>query len=180
MAVEEYYLAFESILYGLIISRILIKWSEMANVKTTAIYWGYIILTINVFLLIVQVYWANRYPEHYEDVTNPLLFLLVVVVPPSVFTFMTYQMFPSKHSSSSLKEYILAHRKKIFIPWTAFMVYEISVLSDLKMSPYTIGAFILLIITVFIIKSSKMIWIHLFLIIHTLLITSAYLRAYMF
>jgi hypothetical protein len=180
MAVEEYYLAFESILYGLIISRILIKWSEMAKDQTSVIYWQYIILTINVFLLIVNVYWANRYPEHYEDVTNPLMFLLVVVVPPSLFTFMTYQMFPNEHNSRNLKEYLVDHRKKIFIPWTAFMVYEISVLSDLKMSPYTIGAFILLIITVFIIKSSKIIWIHLFLIIHTLLITIAYLRAYMF
>ncbi len=180
MAVEEYYLAFESILYGLIVSRILIKWSEMANVKATAIYWEYIILTINVFLLIVNVYWANRYPQHYEDVTSPLMFLLVVVVPPSLFTFMTYQMFPNEHSSRNLKEYLVDHRKKIFIPWTVFMVYEISVLSDVKMSPYTIGAVVLLIITVFIIKSPKMIWVHLYLIIHTVLIAIAYLRAYLF
>lgn len=180
MAVEEYFLAFESILYGLIISRILIKWSEMANIKSTAIYWEYIILTINVFLLIVNVYWANRYPEHYEDVTNPLMFLLVVVVPPSLFTFMTYQMFPNEHNSKNLKEYLIEHRKKIFIPWTAFMVYEISVLSDLKMSPYTIGAFILLINTLLISKSPKMIWIHLFLIIHSALIILGYLRSYMF
>ena len=180
MAVEEYFLAFESILYGLIISRILIKWSEMTNIKTTAIYWEYIILTINVFLLIVNVYWANIYPEHYEEVTNPLMFLLVVVIPPSLFTFMTYQMFPSEHNSKNLKEYLIEHRKKIFIPWTTFMVYEIAVLSDIKMSLYTIGAFILLIDTLLIIKSPKMIWIHLFLIIHSALITFGYLRTYMF
>ncbi len=152
----------------------------MANVKTTAIFWEYIILTINVFLLIVNVYWANRYPEHYEDVTSPLMFLLVVVVPPSLFTFMTYQMFPNEHNSINLKEYLIGHRKKIFIPWTAFMVYEISVLSDVKINPYTIGAFVLLIITLIIIKSPKMIWIHLFLLIHSALIILGYLRAYMF
>ena len=180
MAVEEYFLAFESILYGLIISRILIKWSEMANVKTTAVYWGYIILTINVFLLIVNVYWANRGAVHYEDVTNPLMFLLVVVVPPSLFTFMTYQMFPNEHNRKNLKEYLIEHRKKIFIPWTVFLVYEISVLSDVKMSPYTIGALILLINTLLIIKSPKMFWVHLFLIIHSALITLGYLRAYIF
>ncbi|MEP2026764.1 MAG: hypothetical protein ABJH98_05935 [Reichenbachiella sp.] len=179
MGVGEYYLAFESILYGLIVSRILIKWSEMANTKATAIYWEYIILTINVFLLIVNVYWANRFPEHYEAVTNPLMFLLVVVVPPSLFTFMTYQMFPNEHSNKNLKAYLIDHRKKIFIPWTAFMVYEIAVLSDVNMSPYIIGAASLLVITIFMIKSPKMIWIHLFLIIHTLLITIGYLRAYM-
>jgi hypothetical protein len=180
MSVEEYFLAFESILYGLIISRILIKWSEMANVKATAIYWEYIILTVNVFLLIVNVYWANRYPGHYDDVTNPLMFLLVIVVPPSLFTFMTYQMFPNEHSNRNLREYLVDHRKKIFIPWTLFMIYEISVLSELRMSPYTIGAASILVITIFMIKSPKMIWIHLFLIIHSLLISIGYLRAYLF
>lgn len=104
MAVEEYLLAFESILYGLIVSRILIKWSEMANGKASVIYWEYIILTINVFLLIVNIFWANQSPKHYEAVTNPLMFLLVVVVPPSLFTFMTYQIFPQKHHDKNLKK----------------------------------------------------------------------------
>lgn len=173
-------LAFESILYGLIVSRILVKWSEMAKGEPKSIYWGYVMLTVNVFLLIVNIFWANKSPEHYEAVTNPLMFLLVVVVPPSLFTFMTYQMFPDEHSKTNLKEYLVAHRQKIFIPWVAFMAFEISVLSDFQINPYTIGTFFLLIITGFIVKSHKMIWIHLFLIIHTVLITLAYLRPYLY
>lgn len=179
MSEDEYMLAFESILYGLIVSRILVKWSEMAKDKPKSIYWGYILLTVNVFLLIVNIFWANRLPEHYEAVTNPLMFLLVVVVPPSLFTFMTYQMFPDEYSKTNLKEYLIIHRKKIFIPWTTFLVFQVCVLSD-KIGPLEIGVFVLLIITVFIVKSHRVIWIHLFLIIHTVLTTISYFRPYMY
>lgn len=178
MSVDEYLLAFEAILYGLIVSRILVKWSEMANEKLHSVNWVYILLTINLFLLIVNVFWANRLPEHYEGVDSPLKFLLITVMPPSLFTFMTYQIFPAQFTGTNLKEYLIIHRNRIFIPWAIYLTLQLLLLSELKLNPIILVSFVLLLSTGFIIRSGKPIWINIFLIVHTLLISFGYLRFY--
>lgn len=183
MSTAEYYLAFESILYGLIISKILIKWAEMIKDKEVKSYhWAYILLTINVFCLIVYIFWVNREPEHYENIVGPLMFLLHVVIPPSIFTFMTFQMFPVKFSQMVQKDYLIKYRKNIFIPWVIYLFYNLSMLSEnlLVLRPYTIALFILITLTAFIIKFPKIIFINIFILIQTILLIFSYLRAYMF
>jgi hypothetical protein len=178
MSVEEYYLAFESILYGLIVSRILVKWSELSNEKRASIYWAYVLLTVNLFLLIITVFWANKLPDHYEGVNSPLMFLFIVVIPPSIFTFMTYKMFPRHFVNTNLKEYLIIHRNRIFIPWAIYLTLQLLLLSELVLNPITLVSFVLLISTGFIIRSGKLMWIKIFLIVHTFLMLFVYLRFY--
>lgn len=183
MSTAEYYLAFESILYGLIISKILIKWAEMIKAKGVKSYhWAYILLTINVFCLIVYIFWVNREPEHYENIAGPLMFLIHVVVPPSIFTFMTFQMFPNEFSEMIQKDYLIKYRRNIFIPWVVYLVYNLYVLTEnlFILRPYTLGTFILIILTGFIIKFPKIIFINIFILIQTIILIFGYLRYYMF
>ncbi len=183
MSTAEYYLAFESILYGLIISKILIKWAELIKYKGVISYhWAYILLTINIFCLIVYIFWVNRSAEHYEDIEGPLMFLIHVVVPPSIFTFMTFQMFPNEFSGMIQKNYLLKYRRNIFIPWVIYLVYNLSVLAEnlFVIRPYTLGIFILIILTGFIIKFPKIIFINIFILIQTILLILSYLRFYIF
>lgn len=178
MSIEEYLLAFEAILYGLIVSRILVKWSQMANEKLSSIYWGYTLLTVNLFLLIVNVFWANQQPQHYEGVDTPLMFLLIVVIPPSLFTFMTYQMFPQIFIGTNIRDYLIEHRNKIFIPWAIYLILQLILLNDLRINPITLASLVLIVNAGFIVKYGKMVWINIFLTIHTLLIIYVYIRSY--
>lgn len=183
MSTAEYYLAFESILYGLIISKILIKWAEMIKDKEVKSYhWAYILLTINIFCLIVYFFWVNREPEHYENIEGPFMFLLHVVIPPSIFTFMTFQMFPNEFSGMIQKDYLIKYRKNIFIPWVVYLVYNLSALSEnlFILKPYNLSTFIMIILTGFIIKFPKIILINIFVLIQTFLLTLGYLRFYIF
>lgn len=180
MSIDEYYLAFESILYGLIISRILVKWAEMFKEgQKDSFDWVYILITINVFFLIIYLYWINRQPSHYANVAGPFMFFVNVVLPPAIFTFMTYQVFPGDFSQVKQENYLIKHRKLIFIPWAIYLIYNVAVLSDKLIHPTTISAFITLVIIGFIIKSTKIVWIKVFAIVHTLLMIYGYSRFYM-
>jgi hypothetical protein len=183
MTIDEYYLAFESILYGLIISRILVKWAEMfKNQGLNSYHWAYILLTINLFCLIIYMFWVNRQPQHYEHVSGPFMFLLHVVIPPSIFTFMTYQIFPDEFSGVIQKDYLIKYRKHIFIPWVIYLVYNVYILSGnlLYFTPITIGTMIIIIMAAFIIKFPKLILVNIFIIIHTVLLAYGYMRFYLF
>ena len=177
MSIDEYYLAFESILYGLIISRILIKWSEMFREEDSKTYhWAYLLLTLNVFFLIIYMFWVNRNPEHYAGINGPFDFFLTVVLPPSIFTFVTFQMFPSTFSGIVQKEYLLNNRRSIFIPWAFYLSYNVAVLSDNLLHPATFFTLLILVLTGLIFKFKRMLLVNIFLIIHSLMLLYVYMR----
>lgn len=181
MSIDEYYLAFEAILYGLIISTILVKWAEMIKNGNIASYnWSYILLTVNIFILIVYLFWVNRVPEHYEKISGPIMFFIMIALPPSIFTFMTYQVFPRDFSNVDQEEYLLKYRKHIFIPWAIYLIYNVSVLSNNLLHPSTVFTFAIIILIGFIIKFPKFFLIKIFVIVHTVLMTYSYLRPYLF
>ena len=76
MSNEEYVLAFEAILYGLIVSRILQKWNYMLqDDPPKRHYWAFWILTGTIFLLIIYIFLMNRHTNHYTKIVDPLTFL---------------------------------------------------------------------------------------------------------
>lgn len=176
----DYILAFESILYGLIVSKILVKWSEMIREKSKAVYWAYPLLTINVFLLVVHVFWANSEGQHFDVIETPLDFLLRIVAPPALFTFMTYEMFPSRFKNTNQKTFLLQNRNKIFIPIAIYTAFEVLTLDDPKFSLYTLCALISIILAGIIIRIKSIYLVSAFVIFQSLILALAYLRAYIF
>ena len=123
-ALEEYILAFESILYGLIVSRILISWNKMLQEKESfKHYWAHYILTFSIFLFIVFIYIYNAITDQFAGIEHWMPFLTHAVLPPAIFTFISYQMFPKKLNGVNLKQFVMDNRWKIFLPAFAFGVY---------------------------------------------------------
>lgn len=123
-------LAFESILYGLIVSRILIQWNRMIQERGNyKLYWAHLILTIEIFLFIVYVYLMNFSEDHYSDMNEPLYFLIYLVVPPALFTFSSYQMFPKKITNTDYKDFLFKNSIIIILPLLAFGVIFTSYMS---------------------------------------------------
>jgi len=144
-AIAEYILAFESILYGLIVSRILIKWNMMLQERDSIKhYWAHYLLTFSVFLFIIYVYIANFDRDHYTGLTRPLPFLIFGVLPPALFTFLSFQMFPNKLKATDLKQFVMENRWKIFLPGIAFGLYFTLYMSRDELAPASYIAFTLL------------------------------------
>ena len=125
MSLNEYILSFESILYGLVVSKILVEWNKMLKgKKPVRHYWAYYLLTVDIFLHIIHYFFINFDFERYQAFTNPQSFLVHAVLPPVLFTFMTYQMFPSELKNIDLKEFLHSKIPNIFIPLLVFMIYN--------------------------------------------------------
>ena len=123
-------LAFESILYGLIVSRILIQWNKMIQERGHySFYWAHLLLTVEIFLFIVYVYLMNYSENHYAGMNEPLAFLIYLVIPPSLFTFSSYQMFPKKISNTDFREYLYTNSRIIILPLLVFGVIFTSYMS---------------------------------------------------
>ncbi|NQZ75405.1 MAG: hypothetical protein HRT61_04730 [Ekhidna sp.] len=123
MSNEEYILAFEAILYGLIVSRILIKWNYMVqDDPPKKHYWAFWVFTIGIFLLIIYVFVMNKISNHYQFIVDPKTFLWYGVFPPALFTFIVYQLFPKEFKDVDLKLYLMKYRARIIIPLLVFIL----------------------------------------------------------
>ncbi len=127
MTNEEYILAFESILYGLIISRILVKWNYMIqDDQPKKQYWAFWTFSLAIFLLIIYVFITNKIYDHYQNMVDEKTFLLYAVFPPSLFTIIVYQMFPKEFKQVDLKEYLMKYRNRIIIPLIVYMIFTLT------------------------------------------------------
>lgn len=131
MSYDEYLLAFESILYGLMVSRIIVEWNKiLQNSESYGHYWAYYLFTFTVFLIIVHVYLQNWDRERYDMMNRSAAFLLLGVLPPTIFSFISYQLFPHK-TDVDLKVFLMESKMKILVPafifysfFTAFMIFR--------------------------------------------------------
>jgi len=152
----------------------------MIREKSKVVFWAYPLLTINVFLLVVLVFWANSGGQHFDAVQTPLDFLVRIVAPPALFTFMTYEMFPGSFKNTNQKTFLLQNRNKIFIPVAIYTAFEVLTLEDPKFNLYTLSALISIILAVIIIRIKSIYLVSAFVIFQSLILALAYLRAYTF
>lgn len=124
MTYPEYILAFESILYGLIITKIIDQWNRIIQRrKEYKHYWPFYLFTVTVFLLIVFVYLANFDLVRYENQMDSYYgFLLFGVLPPTCFAFLSFQMFPHDQDKD-LKHFLFTNRKLILLPSSVYFTF---------------------------------------------------------
>lgn len=124
MTYPEYILAFESILYGLIITRIVDQWNRIIqNRSEYKHYWAFYLLTISVFLMIAYVYLSNFHPDRYSDfMGNYRGFVLFGVLPPTCFAFISFQMFPPKKEKDQ-KKFVFTNRVVILLPSAVYFSF---------------------------------------------------------
>jgi uncharacterized membrane protein YhdT len=158
MSSAEYILAFESILYGLIVSRILVKWNYMIqDDPPKRQYWAFWLFTVTVFLLIIYVYAVNgmNMDRHYQLMDSPKSFLFYAVLPPALFTFIVYQMFPREFKDVDLKEYILHYRARVIIPLIIYIAFNLFQFSNSLLDAGTVLGIIVISFSVSVVLIKK-------------------------
>ena len=54
--------------------------------------------------------------DHTHKINDQLSFFYYSVLPPSLFTFSVYQIFPKEFKNVDLKEYLMRYRVRVFAP----------------------------------------------------------------
>jgi hypothetical protein len=86
-------------------------------------YWAFYLLTVSIFLLIVYAYISYASIDRDQMMRTPINFLLLGVLPPTLFAFCSYQIFPHRLDGVDLKEFLLTNRWKIFLPGILYGIY---------------------------------------------------------
>ncbi len=151
MSIEEYYLVFDSIFYGLILARILTGWSKMISAYGEyRVYWMHILWTVSIFLTVIQNYSSELSLDgslEYSKIMKGVDILYHLVLGPSLLYIVSHQSFPDQLKGLNFKDYVLKSRWKIMLPIALFLLLQViknlSVgLSPVFVVPHIIGIII--------------------------------------
>ncbi len=116
----EYFLAFETILYGLVLAHAIVAFSQMLYHRTTIrFYWAHMLAGISIFFITVFTYYSLYWVPH-ETVTGAWSFFYLRVLPLSLLYLITYQVFPEKMKGMDLQVFFYSRLKEILIPMVIF------------------------------------------------------------
>lgn len=125
MSNQEYLHVFESILYGAIVTQVLVGWSKMIAEKGNyKFYWIHLLASIALFLGAIHRYFNGRELVRYDSIESSYEFLFTVVMIPSLFFISLYQIFPKSYKNVNFKELIIEKRASIFIPIGLYMLSQ--------------------------------------------------------
>jgi len=116
MSKVEYFLVFESILYAAVITQLISGlarlYRDMGQYKMS---WTHTLLSISLFLYIVQKYFAGQDFDQYDSVSMSGVFLIYLVLPPALWAFLIYLIFPKDNFEVDLDELLVRYRFEIFL-----------------------------------------------------------------
>jgi hypothetical protein len=119
---------------------------DLQNENEYKHYWAYYLFTLSIFLLIVYAFVDNADIERYRRMYNPRNFLLIGVLPPTLFAFCSYQLFPHETKGVDLKEFFFINRWKIFLPGIVYAVHftSLKALESSFLDPRLIASYIII------------------------------------
>lgn len=116
----EYYLAFETILYGLVLAHAVIGFSQMIHYrKTIKFYWGHTLACITIFFVVVQTYYSLFWVPP-ETVINAWTFFFLRIFPLTILYIATFQLFPKKMKNLDAESYLYGHLKELLLPMVVY------------------------------------------------------------
>ena len=119
----EYLFAFEAILYGLLITKFLDRWSKLiANYKSNSFYWPHTFLAVSLILGTIGRF-ANRFTSpDFDSIRSGIDILSNIFLPISLLYFAVIQLFPEENKSVNLKTH-LENSRLIFLGGTLFFMH---------------------------------------------------------
>lgn len=116
----EYFLAFETILYGLILAHLVVGFSKMVyHRKTINFYWAHTLACITNFFVIIQTYYSLYWVPD-ETITGPWSFFFLRIMPLTLQYIIVYQIIPEKVEGLQAETFIYSRLKEILIPMVVF------------------------------------------------------------
>ena len=112
----EYYLTFETILYGLVLAHSVIGFSQMIyHRKTIQFYWVHLLACLTIFFVVVQTYYSLFWvPE--ETIKGPWTFFFLRILPLTLLYIATYQLFPEKPKNLKAEPFMFSRLKEMLLP----------------------------------------------------------------
>lgn len=119
----EYLLAFESILYGLLVTKFLDGWNTLlVHRKEIKFYWPHTLLSISLFLGTVGRFKSRFYSPDFDSIGPGWVVLSNIFLPIALIYFTLYQLFPPESKGVDLKEHLESDRL-IFLGGALFMFH---------------------------------------------------------
>ncbi len=120
MSKFEYLLAFETILYGLVLAHTVEGFSKMIHHRRTIeFYWAHTMAIITIFLVVVQTYYTIYWVPA-DTVTSAWSFLFLRIMPLTLLFIMTYQIVPEKYKGLKSEKFFYKRLKEILLPMILF------------------------------------------------------------
>lgn len=119
----EYFVVFESLLYGLALAHILVSISEMiANRKSIKLYWPHLALLTSGILVLPQRYYAGFKSTTYEMISSSWEFFFILLMPMSLYFIVAYLLFPSNIKGTDFKHFWWTNYKEIVTVFVALSI----------------------------------------------------------
>lgn len=113
-------MAFETILYGLILAHAVIGFSQMIyHRKTIKFYWAHVLGCIAIFFIVIQTYYSLFWVP-VETVVGPWSFFFLRIFPLTLQFIVTYQVFPEKMEGLDSEKFFFSRIKEILIPMVLY------------------------------------------------------------
>ncbi len=121
----EYFLAFETILYGLIMAHIVVGLSQMIYHRhTIKFYWGHTLgCIINFFAVILTYYSLFWVPV--DTINSTWAFFFLRILPLTLMYIGVYQVFPEKMEGLDAEPYLFSRLKEILIPMVLYNLLSV-------------------------------------------------------
>ena len=112
----EYFLAFETILYGLVLAHAVIGFSQMIyHRKTIKFYWAHTLACITIFFVVIQTYYTLFWVP-YDTVKGPWTFFFLRIFPLTLLYITIYQLFPEKPKKLKAEPFMYSRVKEMLLP----------------------------------------------------------------
>lgn len=121
----EYFLAFETILYGLIMAHSLVGFSQMIyHRKTVNFYWAHMLACLIVFFVLIVTYYSLFWVPA-DTIINAWTFFFLRILPLTLLYIMTYQLFPEKVEGLQSETFFYSRLKEILIPMVIYNIASV-------------------------------------------------------
>ncbi len=126
MSIIEFYLIFESILYGLIVTQFFLDWNKLIfSAKNLKIYWSHLLLSLTIFFQVLLRFNGRlKTLDQLEQINSSFIFLLETTMGPALLYLITYQIFPQRPERTDLDEFIMDRHKKIGFAIFLYGMYQ--------------------------------------------------------
>ncbi len=121
----EYFLAFETILYGLVLAHAVVGFSKMIfHRKTIKFYWCHLLGGLTAFLVVTHTYYSLFWVP-VETIVNAWTFLVLRILPLTLMYISTFQLFPENPEGMQGEEFFHSRIKEILVPMVLYNMLSV-------------------------------------------------------
>jgi hypothetical protein len=118
-------MAFETILYGLVLAHAVIGFSQMIyHRKTIKFYWGHILACLTIYFIVIQIYYSLFWVTA-DTVQGPWSFFFLRILPLTLQYIITYQLFPEKVEGLDSEKFLFSRIKEILLPMVLYNMISV-------------------------------------------------------